>query len=410
MRPSVFPHSPSIMLRTIAPSVYYVGVHDDLIDLFEGQYPVANGISYNSYLIDDSAPAVLDTVDRRFCDPWLEAIARAPRAPQYLIVQHMEPDHSGSVLEFARRYPEARIVCTAKAAAMLANFFEDLDLAPGRVITVADGQTLSLGHTTLRFFTAPMVHWPEVMMTLAEPQAIFFSADAFGSFDGIDGATGPAWDAEARRYYCNIVGRFGGPVQTLMRKVAPLKFTTVAPLHGPVLTADLARYWKLYDRWSRYEPERPGVLVAYASVYGATARAAGLIAGRLRAMGAGEVELVDLCRTDVSQAVAAAFRLSAMVLCSVTYDGQLFPAMHNFLHHLAAKKLSGRSVALVENGSWAPVAGRLMAAQLEQMPDMTLVAPVLTLRSALHRADAPALEALCRDVAAAVTGTAPKSC
>ena len=382
-------------MHTINTDIRFVGAEDDNLDLFEAQYPMPAGISYNSYLIADSSVAVVDAVDRRRCSDWLAAIADScaalGRLPEFLIVQHMEPDHSGSVRAFVDRYPGATIVCTAKAAGMLANFFEDVDFS-SRCRIVADGDTLCLGAHTLSFVTAPMVHWPEVMMTLDETDGVLFSADAFGSFAMSDSAD--AWDAEARRYYTNIVGRFGPSVQAVMKKLAGRKFGIVAPLHGPVLSENLAHYWHLYDKWSRYEPETRGVLVAYASVYGGTAEAARLVASQLRAVGAPEVVLLDLCRHDVSYAVAEAFRLSHMVLCSVTYDGALFPAMHTFLHHLQSKRLCGRTVALVENGSWAPVAARLMGDELAKMKGMTVVEPVLSIHSRLHEADRSTLLAL----------------
>lgn len=386
-------------MHSISDSIRFIGAEDDNLDLFEGQYPVPNGISYNSYLIVDEHTAVIDAVDVRRCSDWLasmeDAVAATGRAPEFLVVQHMEPDHSGSIVAMLRRYPDVKIVATAKAVSMLSNFFEDTDFT-GRSIVVADGDSLVLGRTSLRFVTAPMVHWPEVMMTLDETDGVLFSADAFGSF-AMSESTG-AWDAEARRYYANIVGRFGPSVQAVMKKLSKLKFSTIAPLHGPVLTGDLARYWRLYDKWSRYEPECDGVLVAYASIYGGTAEAARRLAAKLETKGAGEVVLLDLCRHDVSLAVAEAFRLSRMALCCATFDGGLFPAMHNFLHHLESKKLCYRKVALVENGSWAPAAGRLMAEALGRMSGMEIVAPVMTIRSRLHHTDLPALRTLAQSL------------
>lgn len=377
-------------MRALTDHITFVGADDDNLDLFEGQYPLVGGISYNSYLIDDEKIAVIDAVDIRRCKVWLDSLRESlgeSRAPHYLVVQHMEPDHSGSIRAFTMAFPEAKIVCTKKASEMMANYFEDVDFS-GRMKIVGDGDELRLGRAVLRFVTAPMVHWPEVMMTLEQTDGVLFSADAFGTFAMSGGATGDAWDAEARRYYCNIVGRFGASVQSAMKKIKDLRFNTVAPLHGPVLTENLARYWQLYDKWSRYEPETAGVLVAYASIYGGTAEAARRIASELQAHdGAGEVVLMDLCRHDVSYAVAEAFRLNRMVLCSVTYDGSLFPAMQSFLHHLEAKKLSGRKVALVENGSWAPVAARKMAEQLSAFKDITIVEPVLSIKSRLHNSD-----------------------
>lgn len=380
-------------MQAIAPNIKFIGAEDDNLDLFEGQYPLTQGISYNSYLIDDEQIAVMDAVDIRRCSDWLTRLADAlgGRTPAYLIVQHMEPDHSGSIRAMLERYPEAKVVATAKAMAMLDNFFDGIDLAERRV-TVADGDTLSLGRTTLRFITAPMVHWPEVMVTLDETDGVLFSADAFGSFAMSDAAE--AWTDEARRYYCNIVGKYGANVQALMKKLTGLKFGAIAPLHGPALDSDLARYWTLYDKWSRYEPECRGTLVAYASIYGGTAEAARRLAMELEKRDAGEVVLMDLCRHDVSYAVAEAFRLSRLALCSVTYDASLFPAMHNFLHHLAMKNFRNRPFALIENGSWAPMAGKLMCDAMSHMKGMTQVAPVLTIRSRMHSADLCGISAL----------------
>ncbi len=374
-------------------NITYIGAEDDNLDLFEGQYPLTNGVSYNSYLIDDDHLTIVDAVDLRRCGDWLAAIEAAAqgREPEYLIVQHVEPDHSGSVGNLVERYPGIKIVCTAKAAAMLRSFFEDVDFN-SRCKIVADGEEMSLGNTTLRFITAPMVHWPEVMVTLDVTDGVLFSADAFGSF-AMSQST-EAWDSEARRYYTNIVGRFGASVQALMKKLTGLPFSVVAPLHGPVLTGNLAHYWQLYDRWSRYEPETRGVLVAYASIYGGTAEAARCLAAMLRAEGAGEVVLMDLCRHHVSYAVAQAFRLSSMVLCSVTYDGDILPAMHDFIHHIARKNLRSRRVGLVQNGTWAPVAARVMKEMLSTMKEMEIVEPPVTIRSRLHHDDLPALQSL----------------
>lgn len=380
-------------MQSLSPDIIFIGAEDDNLDLFEGQYPVPEGISYNSYLIRDEKTAIVDSVDLRRCSDWLSAVAEVlgDAAPDYLIVQHMEPDHSGSIRELLNCYPDVRIVCTVKAAAMLKCFFGDIDFGE-RVMTVSDGDTLSLGRNTLRFITAPMVHWPEVMVTYCPEQETLFSADAFGSF-AMSGSVN-AWDAEARRYYTNIVGRFGASVQSLMKKIAGLKFGTVAPLHGPVLKENLAHYWGLYDKWSRYEPETKGVLVAYASVYGGTAEAARRLASMLERSSAGEVVLLDLSRHDVSYAVAEAFRLSSMVLCSVTYDGSLFPAMHDFIYHLQCKNLSHRKVGLVENGSWAPVAARIMTDMLGKMKDMEIVGPTVTVRSRLHQSDMTVMQTL----------------
>ena len=381
-------------MQSISQFIKYVGAQDDTIDLFEGQYPVPGGISYNSYFVADTETAVIDSVDLRRTEDWLAAIERNVEetgcTPRYLIIQHVEPDHAGSVRHFIERYPEAKVVMTAKALAMLDNFFEDVDFGPRHII-VGDGDTLTLGRTTLKFFTAPMVHWPEVMMTLSVADRVLFSADAFGTFSMSNTLKG--WDDEARRYYTNIVGRFGASVQAVMKKLAPLEFDIVAPLHGPALRDNLAHYWQLYDKWSRYEPETRGVLVAYASVYGGTAEAARRLASLLEEKGA-EVMLIDLCRHHVSYAVAMAFKYSHMALCSITYDGDIMPAMNDFLHHLERKNLCNRMVGLIQNGTWAPTAARIMAQKLAQMKDMTVIEPTVTLRSRLHSADLNSLNIL----------------
>ena len=381
----------------ITPNVRFIGVEDDNFDLFEGQYPICKGISYNSYLILDEKIAIVDSVDiRRSCD-WLAKLNYAldGRSPDFLIIQHVEPDHSGSIKALLDIYPGIKVVATTKAVSMLSNFFEGTDFN-GRSIPVNDGDTLSLGQTALRFITAPMVHWPEVMMTLDETDGILFSADAFGSFATYSSTE--AWDDEARRYYCNIVGKYGTSVQAVMKKLTGQPFSIIAPLHGPVLRDNLANYWTLYDKWSRYEPETDGTLVAYASIYGGTAEAARHLAAMIEATGSGETVLMDLCRHDVSYAVAEAFRLSRLALCSATYDAGIFPPMYNFLHHLASKNFRGRHVGLVENGSWSPIAGKLMGDMLARMKDMTISSPIVTIRSRMHRNDIPALQALAASI------------
>ncbi len=387
-------------MQSFNPNIRFVGTVDDNLDLFEGQYPIPKGISYNSYLILDDRLAIVDAVDKRRRSDWLAALDDAldGRQPDYLIVQHVEPDHSASVVDALRRYPGMKMVATAKAVAMMGNFHSDFDFA-SRSIVVKEGDTLPLGRATLEFFGAPMVHWPEVMMTLDAADGVLFSADAFGTF--ATPSSPEAWDDEARRYYCNIVGKYGANVQAIMKKLSTRKFSTVCPLHGPVLRDNLAHYWQLYDKWSRWEPETEGVLVAYASVYGGTATAARRLAAMLEEEGEPEVVLMDLSRHDVSYAVAEAFRLNKLALCSVTYDAALFPAMYNFLHHLHAKNFKGRRVALVENGSWAPVAAKLMRDQLAGMKDMEVVEPVVTLRSRMTSENSAQLRILARTLALA---------
>lgn len=382
--------------------ITYIGVDDDNLDLFEGQYPVPNGISYNSYLIVDSHTAIIDAVDARRCQDWLDNIRRAlPQGcvPEYVVVQHAEPDHTGSLEALLHMFPDIKIVCTAKCANILAMYFEDADIA-ARAVTVKEGETLSLGRATLQFIMAPMVHWPEVMMTLDVTDRVLFSADAFGSF-AMWGDTGE-WDSEARRYYCNIVGRFGVNVQQVMKKLKDLDFGIIAPLHGPMLSEGLPHYWRLYDKWSTYTPESDGVLVAYASVYGGTAQAARRITAMLNEEGLSDVVPMDLCRHHVSYAVAQAFRLRGLLLACATYDAALFPAMHTFLHHLVSKRLQGRVAGIIENGSWAPVAGRLINEQLMHMQHTTLVQPVITLSGRPRRNDDDVLRKLAHNMAEAL--------
>ncbi len=392
-------------MKNLSPNIRYIGAEDDNLDLFEGQYPIPSGISYNSFLIDDTHPTVIDTVDTRRTADWLTALGAALRdtghtAPEYIIIQHVEPDHSGSLRALINLYPDIRIIATAKAHQMIANYFPDIDFTT-HTITVSDGDTFSPGSTILTFITAPMVHWPEVMMTLDTTHGILFSADAFGTF-AMSTSTQP-WATEARRYYTNIVGRFGPSVQNVMKKLQPLSFSTIAPLHGPALRGDLTPYWQLYDHWSRYQPETQGVLIAYASVYGGTAQAARHLATILESRYDGEVVLLDLSRHHISYAIAEAFRLSHIVLASITYDGDLFPAMHDFLHHLQRKNLRDRTIGLIENGSWAPAAARLMTAALATTSNMTILSPTVTLRSRLDATACQTLETLADNLLATLS-------
>ena len=386
------------MVNEISAGVSRICINDNLTDLFEGQYPIPDGITYNSYVINDGKRVVFDTADVHFCEEWLADLSSVTggEAPDYLVVLHMEPDHSGSIARAMELFPEMKIVGSAKAIAMLSQFFEDTPLE-GRTIAMADGDTLSVGATTLRFLTAPMVHWPEVLVAYDEKRKIIFSADGFGTF-GTTGFT--PWASEARRYYANICGKYGMQVQGLLKKVSTLDVETIAPLHGPPLHSPLKQYIELYDRWSRYVPDEKGVLVAYASVYGGTAECAMRVAAMLNEAGV-TTEVIDLCRKDVSYAVGEAFRMSTLLLAAPTYDGDLFPPMYNFLHHLKMKGFRNRHVGIIENGSWAPVAARMMTSLLEQMKDMTVVAPVVTLRSRMHRSDEEAL----RSLAASLTDT-----
>lgn len=369
----------------ISNAIQYIGADDHDIDLFESQYPVPNGVSYNSYLIMDEKIAVMDTADRRVEEQWFANLEKAldGRQPDYLVISHMEPDHGALVGKFMSRYPETRIVGNVKTFAMISQFF---GMDPGdKKVVVAEGETLSLGEHTLTFYMAPMVHWPEVMVAYEKKEKILFSADAFGKFGTLN--TDEDWACEARRYYFNIVGRYGMQVQMLLKKTAGLDIQMICPLHGPVLKENLAYYLDKYQVWSSYEPEDKGVLVAYASIHGHTADAAKLLAEELEKAGAEKVVACDLARDEISEAVEDAFRYDRLVLASATYDGGIFTGMEEFLHHLKAKNFQKRKVALMENGSWAPMAAKQMRAVLETMKDIQIVEPVISIKSALHEED-----------------------
>ena len=388
-------------MMNITKDIKYIGVDDADIDLFESQYIVPRGISYNSYLIMDEKVAIMDTVDYRRHSEWWSNITEAleGRTPDYLIVQHLEPDHAGCIAEVVERYPEVQVVATARAAQMLGQFFNYPPLLE-RVMVVKEGATLSLGRHTLQFTMAPMVHWPEVMVTYEQTSKTLFSADAFGTFGILEGKikdteSNEAWPDEARRYYYNICGKYGQPVQTLLGKVGTFDIQRICPLHGPVLTEDLGYYIGLYDKWSRYEAESEGVLIAYASIHGHTATVARTLATMIEQQAKGaEVKLMDLCRTDVSVAVAEAFRMKRMLLAASSYDGGLFTPMYEFLHRIQIKGYKNRRVGIIENGSWAPSAGRVMKEMLAEMKDIDLMEPMVTIRSAMQPTDMPALEAL----------------
>jgi len=375
-------------------SIKYVGCDDADQHLFESQYVTPEGMCYNSFVILDEKVAIMDTVDPRKTEEWLEnvKVALNGRTPDYLIVQHMEPDHSGSIAAFRAAYPGAAIVATAKALAFMQQFNEGLDL--GETIAVKEGDTLNLGERTLAFVTAPMVHWPEVMMAYCPQEKLLFSADGFGKFGVID-ADADDWACEARRYYFNICGKYGGPVSTVLKKAAALEIETICPLHGPILDGEkLAEALRLYTIWSSYGVETEGVLVAHASIHGNTAAAAEKLAEILKAKGAKKVVVADLCREDMAETIEDAFRMDKMVVCAASYDADVFPPMHMFLHKLAIKAYQKRTVGIVENGSWAPSAARCMRALIEPMKDVTIVEPVVTIKSTLKQADIPQLEAL----------------
>ena len=383
---------------TITKDIRYIGVNDHAVDLFEGQYVVPGGMCYNSYAIVDEKVAIMDTVDRGFTHQWLDNIQNTlgGRKPDYLVVQHMEPDHSANIANFLKVYPEATVVSSAKAFVMMKNFFGD-DYADRRIV-VGEGDTLCLGKHTLTFVGAPMVHWPEVIVTYDSYDKVLFSADGFGKFGALD--VEEDWADEARRYYIGIVGKYGAQVQALLKKAAALDIQTICPLHGPVLTGDLGKYLNYYDIWSSYKPEEPEkILVASASIHGHTRAAAHLMAEKLRAKGAKVVEM-DLTRTDVSYAVTEAFRCGKIVLACATYDGFLFPPMENLLTHLKTKAFQNRTVGLMENGTWAPMAAKLMRAELESMKNITLCENVVTIRSAANAAAEAQMDALAAELVA----------
>lgn len=377
----------------ISSAIKYVGVDDLDIDLFESQYIVPQGMAYNSYIILDEKVAIMDTADARKGAEWWCNVKEtlAGRTPDYLVVQHLEPDHAALIAEVMEEYPAVKVVATAAAVRMLPQFFEGVDFS-NRVVTVKEGDTLPLGSHTLQFFVAPMVHWPEVMVSYEQSEKVLFSADAFGKFGAL--CNEGSWDCEARRYYINICGKYGAQVQTLLKKAATLDIRIICPLHGPVLTEDLGHYIGLYDIWSRYEPETDGVFVAYASIHGGTAVAANRLAGILREKGAPKVVVTDLSRCDMAEAVEDAFRYSHMVVCAASYDADVFPPMYDFLHHLKMKNYQKRRVAIVENGSWAPTAGRVMRAMLEGMKEIEIVEPMVTVRSRMKESDLAAMEQL----------------
>ncbi len=390
-------------MKKITDDIVYIGVDDHELDLFEGQYAIPDGISYNSYVILDEKIAVLDTVDARFGDEWLSELttALAGRTPDYLIVHHMEPDHSANILRFLEQYPEAAIVSSARAFPMMKQFF-GMDLtAAGRVVKEDD--TLSLGRHTLTFLGAPMIHWPEVIMSYDDCSHILFSADAFGTFGALDRQpehiTPQTWAEEARRYYIGIVGKYGVQVQKLLQKAKTLDIQKICSLHGPVLSEDLDEYLHLYDLWSSYEPETKGVLIACASIYGNTMKAAEELADLLREEGEENVAVYDLDRCEMSEAVAEAFRYDRIVLCSSTYNGHIFPFMETFLNHLTAHNFQNRKVAFMENGTWAPAAARVMMKMLEGCKDLTFVEPTVTIRSVLNEDSEKQLEELAKELA-----------
>ena len=383
------------MEMNISPDIRYIGVDDLDIDLFENQYIVPEGMSYNSWLIADSQVAILDTADARLAEEWKRHLtqALADRQPDYLVVHHMEPDHASLVAWAMEQYPAMQIVCSTQAAKMLPQFFEGIK-TDGRVRIVKEGDTLCLGQHTLRFIGAPMVHWPEVLMSYEEKSGTLFSADAFGKFGALQNETDD-WACEARRYYFNICGKYGTQVKNVLKKATSPCPQAICPLHGSVLRgAALQQAVSLYETWSSYEPESEGVLVAYASIHGGTKKAAERLADMLREKGAKKVVLADLTRSDMAEVIEDAFRYPALVVAASSYDAGVFPVMYDFLYHLQIKNYQKRRLGIVENGSWAPTAGRVMRAMIEQLKDCEIVEPMVTIRSRMKEADLPQLELL----------------
>ena len=378
----------------ISESVKYIGVDDTTIDLFESQYVVPEGVSYNSYVILDEKIAIMDTVDKRGMKEWEDNLLKTldGKKADYVIVQHMEPDHAGSLARLLELFPDITVVGNAKTFVMINQFFENINIKDS--LTVKEGDTLNLGSHTLTFVMAPMVHWPEVMVTYESSEKILFSADGLGKFGALSLTENEDWACEARRYYFNIVGKYGAPVQTLLKKASALDIKTICPLHGPVLSDNLGYYLDLYNTWSSYQPESKGIFIAYASIHGNTAVAANRFADILRDKGVEKVVVTDLSRCDIAEAVEDAFRYDRMVLAAASYDAGVFPIMQDFLHHLQSKAYQNRTIGLIENGSWAPTAAKTMRSILDTMKNITIVEPVVTIKSALKENDIPALEEL----------------
>lgn len=383
-------------MKNITNDIYYVGVNDHETDLFEGQFEIPNGMAYNSYVIMDEKIAVMDSVDIHFGEEWLQNISEivGEREPDYLVVQHMEPDHSANIARFLEKYPEAQIVGNAKTFQMISNFY-DLELGANKV-TVASNGTLTLGSHELTFVFAPMVHWPEVMVTYDSKDKVLFSADGFGKFGALD--VEEAWACEARRYYFGIVGKYGAQVQALLKKAAGLDIQVICPLHGPVLTENLEYYLNLYQTWSSYEAETEGVMIAYSSVYGNTKKAVGLLEEKLKELGCKRVVTADLAREDMAECIEDAFRHSKLVLASITYNGGIFPHMHTFIEGLKERGFQNRTIGLMENGSWAPMAAKTMRDMLEGSKNLTWTESKVTIKSGVKEDTAAQIEALAREL------------
>lgn len=387
----------TLMYTDVTNTIRYIGVDDKDIDLFESQYVVPEGMSYNSYVILDEKIAVMDTSDNRKAEEWKANLKKEldGRQPDYLVCHHMEPDHSSLILWAMQEYKDMRLVLSAQAEKMIPNFF-DGEQFDGRLMVVKEGDTLSLGSHTLQFIAAPMVHWPEVLMSYETSEKVLFSADGFGKFGALEFETDD-WACEARRYFFNICGKYGVQVQNVLKKAATVSIETICPLHGPVLKGEaLSNAVKLYDTWSKYEAETDGVLVAYASIHGGTAAAAEKVGEILRQLGCPKVVVSDLSREDQAEVIEDAFRYPRMVLCAASYDAGVFPPMHDLLYHLQIKNYQNRTVALLENGSWAPTAARIMRALIEPMKNVTIVEPVVTIRSRMKDTDVPQMEEMCK--------------
>lgn len=382
----------------ITDSIVYVGADDTTLDLFESQYVVPEGVSYNSYVILDEKTTIMDTVDKRATDEWFANVEKAldGRKPEYLVVSHMEPDHAANVQKAAEKYPDMKIIGNAKTFSMMGQFF-DFDLS-GRTVEVKEGDTVSLGKHTLQFFMAPMVHWPEVMVAYEQSEKILFSADGFGKFGALSLTEDVDWACEARRYYFNIVGKYGAQVQALLKKAATLDISMICPLHGPILKEDLAYYIEKYDTWSSYKPEDKGILVAYASIHGNTAEAAKKLGEILEKKGAPKVVVSDLSREDMAEVIEDAFRYDKMIVAAATYDGGVFPVMVDFLHHLKSKNYQNRIVGVMENGTWAPMAAKQMKASLDEMKNITVCDEVVTIKSTMNDETVTAMEKLADEI------------
>ena len=384
---------------TVTDSIIYVGVDDTTLDLFESQYIVPKGVSYNSYIIMDENITIMDTVDKRATDEWFAKVEKAldDKKPAYLVISHLEPDHAANIKRIADKYPEMKLIGNAKTFSMLPQFFE-MDLTD-RTVVVKEGETISIGAHTLQFFMAPMVHWPEVMVTYEQSEKVLFSADGFGKFGVL--SIEDTWACEARRYYFNIVGKYGAQVQALLKKAAALDISMICPLHGPILKEDLAYYIGKYNTWSSYEPEDDGVLVAYASIHGNTAEAAKKLGEILEQKGAKKVVVSDLSREDMAEVIEDAFRYDKVIVAAATYDGGIFPVMEDFLHHLKSKNYQKRTVGIMENGSWAPMAGKQMKAILESLKEITICDEVVSIKSTVNQATLEAMERLADEILAA---------